>query len=93
MQRPLLPDCKPKIIRVTERIEDDKLVLYRGHKLFVMGVFAAEIWHTCDGEHSVEDMAEMVVTKYNIPKEKALEDICEFLTRLAERNLIMLQGS
>jgi len=42
------------------RQEDDKLVLYGGHRLFVMGTYATEIWHMCDGEHTLEDMIEAV---------------------------------
>jgi len=36
MCRSILPDCKPKTVRIMNRQEDDKLVLYGGHRLFVM---------------------------------------------------------
>lgn len=93
MCRPILPHCKPKINQVMEREEDDKLVLYRGHHLFVMGLHTAEIWRLCDGKHTVDDMTEVVVGKYNAPMEKAVKEITDLLNQLAEKELITLCGA
>lgn len=73
-----------------ERQEGEKLVLYRGHKLFVLGPYAAEIWDYCDGSHTLEEMVNMVVEKYGVEREKAKEEISTFLTRLMAKNLIFL---
>lgn len=88
MCRSILPDCKPKTVRIMNRQEDDKLVLYGGHRLFVMGTYATEIWHMCDGEHTLNDMIDAVVSKYNVPREKAASGITAFLNRLSETKLI-----
>lgn len=85
---PILSDCKPKAAQMTERKEDDKLVLYRGHRLFVMGVYASEIWHLCDGKHTIDNMIELVVSKYNVPREKAKQELIAFINQLAEKKLI-----
>ncbi|OPY48536.1 MAG: Coenzyme PQQ synthesis protein D [Methanosaeta sp. PtaU1.Bin112] len=90
MCRSILPDCKPKLIKTMERKEDDKLVLYRGHSLFVMGAYEEEIWHLCDGEHSVNDIVDIVVNKYHVNREKALSEIAAFLNKLVERELMSL---
>lgn len=90
MCRSLLPDCKPKVIPITNRQEDDKLVLYGGHHLFVMGNYAAEIWNMCDGEHKICDIVEIVINKHGIRREKATTEITEFINRLAEKHLITL---
>lgn len=92
MSRSILPNCKPKVTSdIMERNEDDKLVLYRGHHLFVMNIFAAEIWQLCDGSHTIDDMVNIVNTKYNVSKGHATQKITSLITRLAEHNLIRLQ--
>lgn len=73
-----------------ERQEGEKLVLYRGHQLFVLGPYAAEIWDLCDGSHAMEEMVNMVVEKYGVEREKAKGEISSFLTRLLEKNLVSL---
>lgn len=93
MCRPILPHCKPKINQVMEREEDDKLVLYSGHHLFVMGLYASETWRLCDGKHTIDDITEVVVSKYNVPREKAFKEITDFLNQLVEKKLITLYGS
>ncbi|NPV28117.1 MAG: PqqD family protein [Firmicutes bacterium] len=73
-----------------QRQEGDRLVLYRGHQLFVLGSYSAEIWHLCDGQHTIKDMAEIVVNKYNVARERAMEEITGFLNQLMEKNLIVI---
>jgi hypothetical protein len=73
-----------------ERVEDDKLVIYRGHSLFVMGVHEAEIWRMCDGVHTIDAMADSAVNKYAVSREQAVEEITEFLTKLHKKNLILV---
>lgn len=92
MLRPILPDCCPKQRNagLMQRQEGDRLVLYRGHQLFVLGSYSAEIWHLCDGQHTIKDMTEIVVNKYNVAREKALEEITRFLSQLIEKNLIAI---
>lgn len=53
-----------------------------------MGVYASEIWHLCDGKHTVDDMIELVVSKYNVPRETANQELTAFIHRLAEKKLI-----
>ncbi len=90
MYRPILPDCKPRTIRIMERKEDDKLVLYRGHRLFVMGPHAAEIWQMCNGEHTIDEMIRLVAGRYDVSKEKASDEIISFINRLVDMNLVVL---
>jgi hypothetical protein len=74
-----------------ERQEDDKLVLYRGHQLIVLGSYSSEIWHLCDGNHTVKGIIEMVAEKYSVPQEKAQQEITGFLSNLAEKKLVSLE--
>lgn len=90
MYRPILSDCKPEIVKTMERKEDDKLVLYQGHNLFVLGAYEEEIWRLCDGEHTLDDMVETVVSKYPVDREKAFSEISAFLNKLAEKGLMSL---
>jgi len=85
---PVLSTSKPKVVQVMERVEDDKLVLYRGHSLFAMGVHEAEVWRMCDGMHTIDAMIDSTVNKYAVPREQAAEEIIKFVTRLHEKKLI-----
>jgi len=73
-----------------ERLEDDKLVLYRGHSLFVMGAYEAEIWQMCDGMHTIDYLVDYVVDKYAVPRERATEEVITFINRLQEKKLISI---
>jgi hypothetical protein len=55
-----------------------------------MGAYEEEIWHLCDGEHSVNDIVDIVVNKYHINREKAFLEIAAFLNKLVERELMSL---
>ncbi len=71
MCRPILSTCTPKKAAIIERKEDEKTVLYCGHRVLVMGEYAAEIWNLCDGIRTIGEIAEIVNNKYNVPHEKA----------------------
>lgn len=73
-----------------ERQEGDKLVLYRGHQLFVMGTHAAEIWRLCDGKCTVQEMIEKVVDLYGVERARAEQEISSFILNLKEKRLINL---
>ncbi|MDW7990506.1 MAG: PqqD family protein [Archaeoglobaceae archaeon] len=88
MFRSVLPKSKPKAVKVIEREEDGKLIIYYGHTVYVMGNYAAEIWHMCDGKHSIEDLAEFVALKYGVSIERAIEEIKDFVNRLKMKGLI-----
>ena len=91
MLRPILSNCKPKTARIMNREEDDRLVLYSGHRLFVLGNHAVEVWHLCDGTHTLDDIIKITVDKYNLPQERTEQKITEFINQLLEKKLIVLE--
>jgi hypothetical protein len=74
-------------------VEDDKLVLYGGHRLLVMGAYATEVWHLCNGERSLEEIIDAIVSEYNVPKEKVSQEITIFINQFVEKKLIILLKS
>jgi len=88
--RPILSTCTPKKAAIIERKEDEKTVLYCGHRVLVMGEYAAEIWNLCDGIRTIGEIAEIVNKKYNVPHERATSDILNFIKKLYDGNLIIL---
>ena len=46
------------------------------------------VWKKCDGKHTVNDMIEYVIGKYNLPQEKVHDEIARFLSGLAEKKLV-----
>lgn len=48
------------------------------------------VWHLCDGEHSVHDIAKMLADRYKITLREAEVSLAEFLRRLGRRGMIAL---
>lgn len=91
MCRSILSNSKPKVTQnIMNRVEDDKLVLFRGHQFFVMEAYAAELWHMCDGTHTIEELIDFVVVKYGVSTERATIEITKFVNRLIEQKLAIL---
>ncbi|MCK9405381.1 MAG: PqqD family protein [Methanothrix sp.] len=78
------------MIQVIEREEDDKLVLYRGHNLFVLGTYEAEIWRMCNGENTINYIIQAVVDRHSVSKEKATVEITKFVNKLNDNKLISI---
>ena len=49
---------------------------------------AAFIWHYLDGEHSLGDIAEMLVREFDITLPNATTDVTDFVARMAQDGLL-----
>jgi hypothetical protein len=46
------------------------------------------IWNRCDGQHSVDEIAQALTEEYEVSPETASHDCREFLDELAEQGLL-----
>lgn len=82
---------KPKLRdHVVTREEEFGAILFdpvrgRTHKVNKTGVF---ILQRCNGENTIEDIAEELASSENILEEKVVKDVEEFLKDLYNRELI-----
>ncbi len=49
-----------------------------------------KVWHMCDGEHSVHDIAKTLADEYRLTMREAEVSLAEFLRRLGRRGMIAL---
>ncbi|MFW0775254.1 PqqD family protein [Paenarthrobacter nitroguajacolicus] len=74
-------DVRPQIVA-------DDLYLVHGHDAFQLGEIEARIWSLCDGDHSVDDIAQMISTEYEVGLEVAKNDASEFIDSLRNSDLL-----
>jgi hypothetical protein len=49
------------------------------------------IWQQIDGNHSLQDILDILCDEYDVPREEALGDLREFVAQLAAEGLLSLQ--
>ncbi|MBC7287541.1 MAG: PqqD family protein [Armatimonadetes bacterium] len=57
-------------------------------KPVVLDEIGTRVWKLCDGEHSVHDIATMLVERYKITMREAEVSLAEFLRRLGKRGMV-----
>jgi hypothetical protein len=87
----LFSDLKPsRNAGVTWREEEEDVFICSedGQTLFTITSVGADIWRICDGEHSLGEMAELLVAAYDVDRETVDRDIQDFLTDMKSRGLV-----
>ena len=61
-----------------------------GTDLHVLNETAAKIYHLCDGSHTPEDMADMLVKSFDgVEYDRAYEDVKRILIMFEEKNIVV----
>jgi hypothetical protein len=53
-----------------------------------LDVVGARVWQLCDGEHTVNDIAEALMEEHNLHRREAEVSLTEFLKMLGKRNMV-----
>jgi hypothetical protein len=89
-----MSEVKPKRSPdVKWRSEDENLVLYTPSesRIIVLNRTAGFIWKHADGEKTLGEIADEVVTEYgDVTKEKALKDVTKVIDNLKSKGLVMV---
>jgi len=72
----------------SERMPDGNTMLITPKMRFGINSTMALIWHSCDGKHSIKDIAEILDTVYNIGKFGLIDEIKETVTILKNKGFV-----
>src|ERR1044071_7703889 len=85
------PGARPKLA-ARARLQTDpvtgKPVLLHPEGVLVLNPTGHAIVSRCNGEATLEQIVADLAASYRTPVEKILPDVCEYLNRLRERNLL-----
>lgn len=74
---------------LTQRVDDDEIVLdQQGQRVHQLNKVAAFILRHCDGEHTVADIVEAVLSGFEVDITKAKNDVAAAVHQLQELGLI-----
>lgn len=51
------------------------------------------IWQQMDGHHSLQDILDILCHEYEVPEDKAMEDLLNFTQELLNKELVSLEES
>ncbi|HFQ7505612.1 TPA: PqqD family protein [Streptococcus agalactiae] len=77
-----------KNIFVVEKLDKDVLYLILGQRVFVLNELAIVIWELINQVQSQEELLERIISQYDVPYDKAREDLRETLLFLQKADLI-----
>lgn len=83
--------CVPKVCRHASSVQvDDKTFVYdeRQHTMMVLNPPAAAIWSGCDGERTVELLAEDLSAAYGEDLTQVRSDVMATVAKLADLGLV-----
>lgn len=65
-------------------------ILYdpRNGKVHSLNVTAMEIWNLCDGRRGIEEIAERIISKFDVSRDQALSDIKKTVEKFKDQNLL-----
>lgn len=81
--------------QVAARIVDGEavVVLADAGQVNVLNPVGTRIWELADGTRSVGQIADAIVTEYEVTPQTALQDVTEFLQSLADARALVLQDA
>ena len=62
-----------------------------GETMFSITGVGADIWRVCDGEHTVAEIAELLLTAYEVDRDTLEKDLAEFLDDMKAKGLITFE--
>ena len=66
----------------------DRWLLLAPERVFTPDPIALEVLKLCDGERSLEAIADLLAARYAAPKERILADVTSMLQDLADKGVI-----
>ena len=60
-----------------------------GQTMYTLTEVAADIWRACDGQQTIDDIAELLLMAYEIDRETLLADLQSCLEDLESKKLII----
>jgi hypothetical protein len=69
---------------------DEELVLYHpeSRESFALNQTGAQVWSLCDGEHTIDSIAQEISSRHAISHEQALSDVRDLIHDLQQSDLL-----
>ena len=85
---------KDETVITREIVGETILVPIRGkladmQRIFTLNAVGAYIWSSLDGERSLGEICDDLRTEFDVQKEQAENDLCDFIYELQEADLII----
>ena len=79
-------------VAMTQADSQAVIVLADSGRVTVLNELGTRIWQSCDGEHSVGQIVQIIVNEYEVDYPTAERDVIEFLDQMVEMQALMMQG-
>jgi pyrroloquinoline quinone biosynthesis protein D len=80
--------CLPRHIKLRHDATRDRWTILAPERVFSPDPIAVEVLKLCDGNRTVEDLADVLALRYDAPKERILADIVPMLQDLADKGVV-----
>jgi hypothetical protein len=67
----------------------NKNILFGGNQTFELNELALLIWNNLNGENTLDDLVNIILEKYEAPKELVEEDVKNFVNEMISCNVIL----
>ncbi len=78
----------PRHIKLRHDAARDRWLLLAPERVFTPDPIAVEVLKLCDGERSLEAIADLLAARYAAPKERILIDVTSMLQDLADKGVV-----
>ena len=68
-------------------------MLFRSEKAFDLDELGAQVWHLCDGRHTVAEIIRTFAQTRRVNQREAQVAVLAFLRMLVRRNLVAVAGA
>jgi pyrroloquinoline quinone biosynthesis protein D len=83
----------PRHIKLRHDEARDRWTILAPERVFSPDPIAVEILKLCDGNRTVENLADVLALRYDAPKERILADIVSMLQELADKGVVSCNGA
>jgi hypothetical protein len=66
------------------------LILADSSEVNVLNEVGSRIFALADGSRSVDEIAELIVTEYDVSVEQAIQDVTDFIRQMVDREVFIL---
>lgn len=88
------PEARPRLAaraRLRPDAPSGKLALLAPESVMLLNESSAAIVELCDGNRTVDGIAEALALRFSAPRARVLEDVTAYLGRLVERGLVEIE--
>jgi hypothetical protein len=87
----MIPIPKPVVVHEVEGSVETVLCDVSGARLLVLNDLGAAVWYLIDGERTLDEIVDVIVTETGIERARAADDVRAYLASLESHGVIECQ--